>query len=111
MALIMLLMFIAVIALPSVVWLYALADAIRNDFQYVSTKIIWIVALCSFPPLGTVLYYLVGRNQRTTYYPVGRLVALCIFILPVLLVLAYILFSLGHLTFIPEPPKALQIQI
>lgn len=105
----MLMGFIALVALPSVLWLYALADVIRNDFQYFSTKIVWAAVLCLFPPLGTVLYFIIGRNQRTTYYPVGRLVAFCILIIPVLMIVTYLLYSLGHLTFIPEPPKTIQI--
>jgi Phospholipase_D-nuclease N-terminal len=109
MAMVMFMGFIALIALPSVIWLYALADVIRNDFQYFSTKIVWLVVLCGFPPLGTLLYFLIGRYQRTTYYPVGRLVVFCIFILPALMIVAYLLYSLGHLTFIPEPPKSIQI--
>jgi len=108
-AIIMLIGFIALIALPSVLWLYALADAISNDFQYFSTKIVWIIVLCIFPPFGTILYYLIGRNQRITFYPVGRLVFFCIFVIPVLLIIIYILFSLGHLTFFPEPPNSIQI--
>ncbi len=109
MAMIMLMGFIVLIALPSVIWLYALADVIRNDFQYFSTKIVWLAVLCLFPPLGTLLYFLVGRSQRVTFYPVGRLVAFFIFIIPALMIVAYLLFSLGQLTFIPEPPKSIQI--
>ena len=109
MAFIILMGFIALIALPSVIWLYALADVTRNDFRQITTKIVWIINLCVFPPLGTILYFLIGRNQRTTNYPVGRLVAFCIFIIPVLMVVAYLLFSLGHLTFFPEPPETIRI--
>ena len=109
MALIMLMGFIAFIALPSVIWLYALADVIRNEFQIISTKIVWIIVLCLFPPLGTLLYFLVGRSQRTTNYPVGRLVVFCIFIIPVLMILSYFLYTLGHLTFFPEPPETIRI--
>lgn len=109
MAMIILMAFIAFIALPSVIWLYGLADVIRNDFQYFSTKITWLIVLCFFPPLGTLLYFLIGRSQRVTYYPVGRLVAFCIFIIPVLMVVAYLLFSLGHLTFFPESPETIRI--
>jgi hypothetical protein len=109
MAMIMLMGFIALIALPSVVWLYALADVIRNDFQYFYIKVVWLAVICLFPPLGTLLYFLVGRSQRVTCYPVGRLVAFCIFIVPALMIAAYLLFSSGHLTFIPEPPKSIQI--
>lgn len=109
MALIMLMGFIAFIALPSVVWLYALADVIRNEFRFISTKIAWLTVLCFFPPLGIILYFLIGRSQRTTFYPVGRLVVFCIFIISVLMVIAYILFSFGHLTYISEPPETIQI--
>ena len=109
MAMIMLLGFIALIALPSVLWLYALADVLRNDFRYPSTKIVWAIVLFLFPPLGTVLYFLVGRDQRVTFHPVGRFVILGMFLIPVVMILAYFLFALGHLNFLPEPPKTIQI--
>jgi choline-glycine betaine transporter len=69
MALIIFMGFIALIALPSIIWLYALADVIRNDFKQITTKIVWIINLCVFPPLGTILYFLIGRNQRITSRP------------------------------------------
>jgi hypothetical protein len=109
MALMMLIGFIATIAMPSVLWLYALADVVRNDFQFFSTKIVWIIVLCFFPPLGTLLYFLIGRSQRITFYPVGRIVFIFIFVIPALMILLYLLYSFGHLTFIPEPPKEIQI--
>jgi hypothetical protein len=65
----MLVCFIAVIALPAVLWLYALADSVRNDFDPFFAKIVWIFVLCSLPPLGTLLYFLSGRCQRTTTTP------------------------------------------
>jgi len=108
-AVMMLIGFILLIALPSILWLYALADVIRNDFRLFSTKLVWAAVLCLFPPLGTVLYYLIGRNQRTTFHPVGRLVFISIFAIPLLMILFYVLYSLGHLTFIPEPPREIQI--
>ena len=109
MALIMFMGFIALIALPSVLWLYALADAIINDFVSISAKIVWIAVLCLFPPLGTILYFLVGRSQRITFYPVGRIVILGLFILPAVLIAAYILYSLGHVNFVPQPPAGIRI--
>jgi bacteriorhodopsin len=109
MAFIIFMGFIALIALPSVIWVYALIDVIRNDFKHIATKIVWIINLCIFPPLGTLLYFLIGRNQRTTHYPVGRLVFICIFIVPLLMIIAYFLFSLGHLTFLPVPPETIRI--
>ena len=109
MAFIIFMGFIALIALPSIIWLYALADVIRNDFKQITTKIVWIINLCVVPPLGTILYFLIGRNQRITNFPVAKIVIFWIFIFPVLLVVAYFLFSLGHLTFLPEPPETIRI--
>ena len=111
MATIMFLGFIALVALPSFLWLYALADITINSFRYFSAKIIWLLVLFFFPPLGTVLYFLLGRSQRTTYYPVGRFVILCILLIPVLMTVAYFLYSLGQIPFAPEPPASMQIQI
>lgn len=109
MSLIMLIGFIVIIALPSILWLYALADAIINDFERFLTKMVWIIVLLLFPPLGTLLYYLIGRNQRITLRPVGRILILAICIVPALMILAYILYALGHLTFMPSPPQTIQI--
>jgi len=111
MAMIMLLVVIAVITLPSIVWLYALADATINTFKTFGVKIIWILALCFFPPVGTVLYYLIGRSQRRTYYPVGRFVLVCILIFPVVMTLAYYLHSPEPTTYIEpsSPSKTIQI--
>jgi hypothetical protein len=84
-------------------------DVIRNDFKHFATKIVWLINLCIFPPLGTLLYFLIGRHQRTSCRPVGSLVVFCMFIVPVLMITGYLLFSSGHLTFIHEPPRAIQI--
>ena len=111
MAMIMLLVFIAVIALPSIVWLYALADATINTFKSFSIKIIWILALCFFPPVGAVLYYLIGRSQRRTYYPVGKFVVICILIFPVVMTIAFYLHSPEPTTYIEpsSPSKTIQV--
>jgi len=101
--------FISIIALPTVVWLYALVDVIRNDFKHFATKLVWIINLCVFPPLGTLLYFLIGRRQRMTCYPVGSLVAFCLFVVPILMIVGYFLFSSGHLSFLPEPPDTIRI--
>ena len=95
--------------LPTVLCLYALVDVIRNDFKHFATKIGWMINLCVVPPLGTLLYFLIGRHQRTTNYPVGRLVVFCMFLIPILMIIGYLLFSSGHLNFIHEPPKIIQI--
>ena len=111
MAAIMFIGFIAIIALPSVLWLYALADVIINNFREFTLKIVWILALCFFPPVGTVLYFLIGRSQRRTYYPVGKFVLICILIFPVVMTIAYYLHSPEPTTYIEpsSPSKTIQI--
>jgi cell shape-determining protein MreD len=108
----MLLVVIAVITMPSIVWLYALADATINNFKTFTTKVIWILALCFFPPIGTVLYYLVGRTQRRTRYPVGRIVLICVLIFPIVMTIAYYLKFPEPRTYIERPlspSKTMQI--
>lgn len=112
MTLLMLLVVIAVITLPSIIWLYALADATINTFETFGVKIIWVLALCLFPPVGTVLYYLIGRNQRRTYYPVGRFVLVCILIFPIVMTIAFYLRSPEPDIYIEQPSspsKTIQI--
>jgi hypothetical protein len=107
MTLLLLLVVVALITLPSIIWLYALADATINTFKTFGIKIIWILTLCFFPPVGTVLYYLIGRNQRRTYHPVGRFVLVCILILPIVMTITYYLRSPRPGTFIePSTPSA-----
>lgn len=113
MTLIMLLVVLAVFTVPTIIWLYALADVTVNTFETLALKIIWILALCFIPPVGTVLYYLIGRNQRRTYYPVGRFVLICILIFPVVMTIAFYLQSPEPTTYIgpsaPSPSKTIQI--
>jgi len=111
MTLIMLLGVIAVITLPSILWLYALVDATINTFATFGIKVIWILALCFFPPIGTLLYYLIGRSQRRTFYPVGRFVLICILIFPIMMTIVYYLHSPEPRTYIEPsaPSKTIQI--
>jgi len=44
--------------------LLALISALMNTFQG-NEKIIWILLIIFLPFLGSVLYFLIGRNQRT----------------------------------------------
>jgi|GEM_PF-2115799 len=115
MTLIMLLIVLAVITLPSIILLYALADVTINAFRTFTVKLIWIVVLCCFPPVGTVLYYLIGRNQRRTAYPVGRFVLICILLFPIVMTIAYYLQTPVSNRYIepsaPTSPPSKAIQI
>jgi uncharacterized membrane protein YhaH (DUF805 family) len=48
----------------TIAWVMALHDVIRNDFSSSRQKSVWILLLVFVPPIGLVLYWVVGVNQR-----------------------------------------------
>ena len=60
-----LLIVLFLVSLPFCLWLWALVDVLKNDFVGMN-KIIWLLVLIFLPPLGLLLYLLVGRGQRIT---------------------------------------------
>lgn len=44
--------------------LIALIDIIRNDFRGTNDRVMWIIIVLFIPFLGSLLYFLIGRNQR-----------------------------------------------
>ncbi|HLK96742.1 MAG TPA: PLD nuclease N-terminal domain-containing protein [Hymenobacter sp.] len=46
--------------------LMALVDVIRSDFRGANDKLIWVVVILFLNIIGAVLYFFIGRNQRTT---------------------------------------------
>jgi hypothetical protein len=47
-----------------VMWVYALVDIIKSRFSDENTKIVWILIVILIPFLGTILYFVLGREQR-----------------------------------------------
>lgn len=47
-----------------ILWIWAIVDIINSRFREDSTKIIWILLVIFLPFLGTLLYYVIGREQR-----------------------------------------------
>ena len=45
-------------------WLMMLIDILKNEFTNPTNKIIWLVLILAFAPIGTPLYYFIGRNQK-----------------------------------------------
>lgn len=45
-------------------WVYNLIDAIRSDFDPKEMKLIWILMMIFVPVIGTMLYIIVGKQQR-----------------------------------------------
>lgn len=53
-----------VIGIIGLLPLIALIDIIRNEFRGSNDKVIWVIVVLFIPFLGSVLYFLIGRNQR-----------------------------------------------
>jgi hypothetical protein len=45
-------------------WVWSIIDVARHDFRSYN-KIIWLLLLIFIPPLGLLLYMLIGLKQRT----------------------------------------------
>ena len=45
-------------------WIIAMADVLRHDFRGNNEKLIWILTVIFMPFLGTILYFIIGRNNR-----------------------------------------------
>jgi hypothetical protein len=106
---IFLMVMISILVLPSIFWLYALTDAAMNEFSTFGIKFAWLVLLVCFPPIATLFYFLLGRNQRKTHYKVGKAVIWLIFLIP-LLAMIYIYFHFGaDFSFQPEMPGSINI--
>ena len=46
-------------------WLWALADILKNNFKK-NYKLIWIIVVVMIPILGAILYFMIGRKQKIT---------------------------------------------
>ncbi len=47
-----------------VLWIWALYDILTSSFSG-NKKIIWVLVVIFLPILGTILYFLIGRNQKS----------------------------------------------
>ncbi len=57
----MLIIFLAIF----IIWLIALIDILRSEFTGYN-KIIWILVVLFVPLLGAILYFIIGRKQKTS---------------------------------------------
>lgn len=51
------------VALPAVLWLWAIIDLVKRNFADNATKIIWAIAIIFIPFVGSILYLAVGRSK------------------------------------------------
>ena len=45
-------------------WVFALVDILRNNFKGDNEKMIWVMVVIFVPFLGTILYFIIGRQNR-----------------------------------------------
>jgi len=51
--------------LPAILWIIALIDILKSDFQG-NNKIIWVLVVIFLPIIGAILYFIIGKNQKIT---------------------------------------------
>jgi hypothetical protein len=44
-------------------WIIALIDILRSDFQG-NDKVLWVLVVIFFPFLGSILYFIIGRSRK-----------------------------------------------
>jgi len=47
-------------------WIYALVDVIRSEFKGENDKLIWLLLVILLPLVGTILYFTIGKDQKTS---------------------------------------------
>lgn len=50
------------VALPTILWLWALIDCVKREFKS-NDKLIWVLIIIFLPLIGSILYLAIGRNQ------------------------------------------------
>jgi len=44
-------------------WVIALVDILRSEFEG-NDKVVWVLVVVFFPFLGSILYFIVGRSRK-----------------------------------------------
>lgn len=54
---------ILTIIVPSIFWIIALVDILKNEFT-ANNKVIWLLVVILIPIAGFILYFTIGRKQK-----------------------------------------------
>jgi low temperature requirement protein LtrA len=46
-------------------WVWALVDILKSDFKDNTNKIVWLLVIFLLNGFGAILYYFIGRNQKS----------------------------------------------
>lgn len=47
-----------------IIWVWAIVDIIKSDFKDSVTKLVWLIVVIAFSFLGTILYFIFGRETK-----------------------------------------------
>ena len=59
-------MFLSVIMAMAGLWIYAIIDVVRSEFKGEHDKLIWLLLVILLPFVGTILYFTIGKDQKTS---------------------------------------------
>lgn len=62
-----LLIILTMVLLPSIFWLWALIDVVKNEFEPEKNKLVWLLVVALLPFVGSLLYFFIGRAQKRGY--------------------------------------------
>jgi hypothetical protein len=60
-----LLIFLFILGIPVILWLWALIDCLKSNFNN-NNKLVWVILIILVPFLGAILYLAIGRSQKVT---------------------------------------------
>jgi hypothetical protein len=52
------------ILLPAILWIWAIIDLLKSNFENDTNKIIWALIIIFIPFIGAILYLALGRTQK-----------------------------------------------
>lgn len=52
-----------IISIPIILWIIALTDILKNDFEG-NEKLVWVILILFLPILGALLYFSIGRLRK-----------------------------------------------
>ncbi len=50
--------------LPTLLWIIALVDILKSNFKDSNNKILWVLVVILIPVIGSILYFIIGKNQK-----------------------------------------------
>jgi hypothetical protein len=56
-----------ILGTPFLMMVLALVDILRSDFEQSSNKLVWTIVVILLPFIGSLIYFLIGRNQKVSY--------------------------------------------